>query len=179
MNRDLMHSSKSDDWATPPALFAQINERWGPFHLDPAANAINAKAPHYYTKDDDGLAQPWSGRVFVNPPYGKTIGRWIEKAIRSTAHGATVVLLIPARTGSVWFREAFEHASEAHAISGNVTFGSATAPATFGSVVMVLPAAGTPVAEATRVHYVMPFRHRRANRWYQIKMPIQDQPENG
>lgn len=74
-----------DEYATPPELIAELEAEFGPFELDPAATAANAKAPRYYDRDVDGLSQPWAGRVFVNPPYGGP-GRagilelWIRKA---------------------------------------------------------------------------------------------------
>lgn len=65
---------------------------------DVCATAENAKCPRYFTKADDGLAQVWSGRVWMNPPYGREIGAWMAKAWRSSQAGALVVCLVPART---------------------------------------------------------------------------------
>lgn len=76
-------SSQTDNWATPPG-FA---ERYGPFDLDPAADASNARAPAFYTREQDGLAQPWHGRVWLNPPYGREIGKWVAKAVAEIQRG--------------------------------------------------------------------------------------------
>ena len=67
INHGLLSTGKVE-WATPDDLFAQLNDHFGPFTLDPCATADNAKCPTYYTKADDGLSKPWNGRVFMNPP---------------------------------------------------------------------------------------------------------------
>ena len=76
---DAVTSSATGEWPTPAWLVDQLAAEFGPFDLDPAATASNAKAPAFYTGEDDGLAQPWSGRVFCNPPYGAGIRRWIPQ----------------------------------------------------------------------------------------------------
>src|SRR5688572_4824194 len=98
-------SSASDEWATPLAFFNQCNVEFGPFDLDACATAENAKAPRYFTKADDGLAQEWRGRVWMNPPYGRTIGAWMRKAYESARAGAVVVCLVPARTDTAWWHD--------------------------------------------------------------------------
>jgi DNA N-6-adenine-methyltransferase (Dam) len=65
---ETLWSSRSDDWPTDPAYMARLVERFGTFDLDPCATAENAKATRYFTREEDGLAQTWTGRVFVNPP---------------------------------------------------------------------------------------------------------------
>jgi phage N-6-adenine-methyltransferase len=92
-----MFTSNSDLWATSPDFFQKMDRRYGPFDLDVCAVAENAKCPRFYSPEQDGLQQPWTGRCWCNPPYGKTIGRWIAKAWQSSREGATVVCLLPAR----------------------------------------------------------------------------------
>jgi phage N-6-adenine-methyltransferase len=96
------------EWPTPQWLVDQLAAEFGPFDLDPAATAENAKAPVYFTADVDGLAQSWHGRVFCNPPYGKSVTpRWLAKARREVGlgHARLVVCLVPARVGTAWWRE--------------------------------------------------------------------------
>lgn len=95
-----------DDRATTPEDFAPLHERFG-FSVDVAASAENAKLPRFYTVDDDGLAQDWSGeRVFCNPPYSN-IEPWVEKAHGGGAE--IVVLLLPAnRTEQGWWQRQVE-----------------------------------------------------------------------
>lgn len=89
MNTELMFSSVTDQWATPQAFFDRLNEEFH-FTLDPCADAQNHKCDRYFTKEQDGLVQPWEGeRVFCNPPYGRCIGDWVHKAFDSVAHTHT------------------------------------------------------------------------------------------
>lgn len=96
---DKIHfSSASDDWSTPQ----HIVDQYGNFDLDPCASSKNAKAPRYFTKEDDGLSKEWFGRVWMNPPYGREIGKWVKKAYGS---GCECVCLLPARTDTKWFHD--------------------------------------------------------------------------
>lgn len=74
-----MMSSLTDDWETPIELWTQLD---GEFHfdLDVCASSTNAKCARYFTKEEDGLKQNWIGTVWMNPPYGREIGAWMEKA---------------------------------------------------------------------------------------------------
>lgn len=81
-----------DEWLTPPELINAL----GPFDLDPCApiNRPWPTATTHYTVRDDGLAQPWHGFVWLNPPYGQHTGSWLEKLMLHN-HG---IALIFART---------------------------------------------------------------------------------
>ena len=79
MNTKLMFSSETDMWATPQGFFNQLNRVFR-FETDVCALPENAKCPHYFTPEVDGLAQAWSGSCWMNPPYGRGIGNWVEKA---------------------------------------------------------------------------------------------------
>ena len=72
------YSSKTDNWATPQWLFDKLNAIYD-FDLDVCANSENAKFWRYYSPDDDGLKQTWTGRIWMNPPYGRTIGRCLTE----------------------------------------------------------------------------------------------------
>ena len=78
---DVHYSSSSVEWETPAGIFLRLESEYGPFTLDPCATIASAKAPKFYTVEDDGLEQSWANeRVFMNPPYGRHIGDWIAKA---------------------------------------------------------------------------------------------------
>lgn len=78
INPGLM-ASNTPEWATPQDLFDALNAEFH-FTLDPCATPENAKCAKFYTKADDGLSRDWSGeRVFMNPPYGREIGKWVKK----------------------------------------------------------------------------------------------------
>lgn len=62
-------SSASDEWPTPRSLFDGLDAEFG-FSLDPCATKENAKCRKFFTREQDGLSQEWSGEtVFMNPPY--------------------------------------------------------------------------------------------------------------
>lgn len=129
------YSSKSDDWATPQDLFDKYNEQYQ-FDVDVCATIENAKCPTYFTKEQDGLAQPWAGTCWMNPPYGKGIGKWLEKAYNSSQAGTTVVCLVPARTDTRWWHE-YAMKGEITFLRGRLKFGGAKNSAPFPSAVVV------------------------------------------
>ena len=86
MNTEAMFSSKTDLWATPKDFFDRLDAEFG-FTLDACALPENAKCKAYYTPEQDGLAQPWEGVVWCNPPYGRQIGQWVRKARDTAARG--------------------------------------------------------------------------------------------
>jgi phage N-6-adenine-methyltransferase len=98
-----------DDRATEPAVFATFESRFGVFTLDVAAAAHNTKCSRYFTRDDDGTAQPWAGeRVWCNPPYSD-IAPWVHKAWDEHAAALGIVMLLPAnRTEQRWWQDLVE-----------------------------------------------------------------------
>src|SRR6185503_18792450 len=90
------------DWNTPSSLISAVYSFAGTdgIGLDPCSNpesVVHARVSWQLEKGDDGLTRSWTGHglVFVNPPYGRRIGRWTTKMRRS---GAEVIGLLPART---------------------------------------------------------------------------------
>ena len=124
MDKDSVHfSNNSNEWETPIALYSELDKEFS-FTLDPCAIPENAKCIKYYTKKDNGLSKDWSGeRVFMNPPYGKEIKYWVEKAYKESLNGAIVVCLIPARTDtSYWHNFIFPHAYDIRFLRGRIKF---------------------------------------------------------
>ena len=82
---------------TTKALVDAIGRAYigGPFELDVAVSASNAKAPHYYDVTMNGLIRPWSGRVWLNPPYDE-ITPWVDRAI-SERHACTAIVALARR----------------------------------------------------------------------------------
>ncbi len=119
-------ASASDEWPTPQWLVDTLAAEFGPFDLDPAASPDNAKAPVFFTRTDDGLAQPWKGRVWLNPPYGPQLRRWLAKARAEVAAGNAeiVVCLVPVRTGTKWWAEAVRDAALVLFWPARIKFGS-------------------------------------------------------
>ena len=122
MNNELMFSSKSDEWETPQDLFDKLNKEFN-FTLDPCATKDNHKCFKYYTIEDDGLSKDWSGEtVFVNPPYGRSIGKWVKKCYEEYLKGTTVVMLIPSRTDTKWFHQYIYNKTEFRLLKGRLKF---------------------------------------------------------
>lgn len=110
------------DWSTPEALFRPLAEEFH-FTLDVCATQLNKKCSMYYSPEDDGLAHPWGREIcWMNPPYGREIGRWMQKAFIESRCGATVVCLVPARTDTDWWHQYAEKAAERRFVRGRVKF---------------------------------------------------------
>lgn len=135
--RSVHFRSDSGEWATPREFFERVDARYH-FTLDVCATAENAKCPAFYTRADDGLAQPWRGRVWCNPPYGRGVGKWLEKAWRSVQSGEAelVACLTVARTDTAWWHE-WAVLAEVEFVKGRLAFGGADNPAPFPSVLLV------------------------------------------
>jgi len=103
---DVMYSSKKDNWQTPLKLFKELDDKYK-FTLDPASNDKNALCEKHYTKETDGLTQSWQGEtVFLNPPYGRDMIKWVAKARAEWLLGdCTIVLLLASRTDTRWFHD--------------------------------------------------------------------------
>lgn len=129
-------SSRTDEWATPRAMFAALDAEFG-FDLDPCASAENATCARYFTKADDGLRHPWRGVVFMNPPYGDEIARWVRKAYDEAQDGSVVVALVPARTDTAWWHDYVTRSAEIRFLRGRLRFGNSPNSAPFPSAVVV------------------------------------------
>jgi len=131
-----LFSSESDQWATPAWLFDRLHRIFR-FEVDVCALPENAKCDRYYTPDDNGLEQDWRGVCWMNPPYGKEIAAWLEKAYRSAREtGATVVCLVPVRTETKWWQE-YCAKGEVFFVRGRLRFGDAKNSAPFPSAIVV------------------------------------------
>ncbi len=138
-NKTALFSSNTDEWATPQDFFDTLNAEFQ-FTLDPCATPENAKCRNFYTKAENGLTKNWGGEfVFCNPPYGKEISLWIQKAYEESRKPNTrVVLLIPARTDTRYFHEyIYNKATEIRFIRGRLKFGNAKNSAPFPSMVVI------------------------------------------
>ena len=124
MDTAVMFSSKTDLWATPQAFFDRLHRVFR-FERDVCALPENAKCSNYYSPDDNGLAQDWHGVCWMNPPYGREIAAWVEKAYTSAKeNGATVVCLLPARVDTRWWHD-YCVKGEVFFVRGRLKFGGA------------------------------------------------------
>ena len=139
MNTDVMFSSANEVWATPQDFYDELNNEFN-FNLDPCALPDNAKCDKYFTPEDDGLSQDWSGSVtFCNPPYGRKLYDWVKKCYEESKKPNTkVVMLIPARTDTRYFHEFIYHkAKEIRFVKGRLKFGGSKNSAPFPSMVVI------------------------------------------
>jgi phage N-6-adenine-methyltransferase len=145
-------SSIDETWTTPRRFFDDLDREFG-FTLDAAALAVSTLIPrNWYGPDHadparrDAFARSWAadacgGAVWLNPPYGRTIGQWMHRAAAEANRGATVVCLVPARTDTAWFQDTaltrkVAGRAELRFVRGRLKFG-AGGPAPFPSAVVV------------------------------------------
>lgn len=108
---------KNDEWLTPPAILAAL----GPFDLDPCAPIERPwpMAARHLTAEDDGLAQPWAGRVWCNPPYGLEAATWLR---RLHEHGDGIALIFARTETDMFFRWVWERADAVLFLRGRLHF---------------------------------------------------------
>lgn len=133
------YSSATSEWETPQDLFDVLHAEFS-FTTDVCATRDNTKCPQFYSAVEDGLAQPWSGVCWMNPPYGDEIALWMRKAL-DEAHlsdGPTVVCLVPARVDTEWWWDTCRH-GEIRFLRGRLRFGGAAHSAPFPSAIVIFP----------------------------------------
>lgn len=135
MDTKVHFSSKTDLWETPQAFFDELDKEFH-FNVDVCATHSNKKVDHYYGDGVDGLAESWTGeRCWMNPPYGREIGKWVEKA--ATGGASVVVALLPARTDTRWWHDHIQGKAEVRFIKGRLKFGDSKNSAPFPSCVVI------------------------------------------
>jgi len=111
--RSVHFSSENERWRTPAVVLDRVR-LVGPIILDPcgAPDSLVRATVEFYGGEIgvDGLSCSWrleapgEGIVFVNPPYGRNIGAWLEKCAATVEPGLSVIALPPARPGSRWWQ---------------------------------------------------------------------------
>jgi site-specific DNA-methyltransferase (adenine-specific) len=130
-------SSARQDWCTPEQELALVRAL-APIGLDPCSNPRSIVfATTAWTEADDGLSRSWNGHglVYVNPPYGRrTLPVWAQKCA-AEGESSEVVVLVPARTDTVWFQQNFAPPAATGVCfrRGRIRFLGARAGATFPS----------------------------------------------
>lgn len=153
MNRAVMFSKASDEWATPADLFEALRREFD-LCADAAATAENTKFPDYFGLDcgKDALSENWRqfgslSRFWCNPPYSKC-REFVAKAAAERLRGVLTVMLLPARTDTRWFHEHLWQTGaggwvgprpgiEVRFIKGRLKFGISKDSAPFPSMVVV------------------------------------------
>jgi len=109
---------QTNTWFTP----RPFTDALGPFDLDPCTQSFRPHdtAVRHICQDlgQCGLSAPWAGRVWLNPPYGREIGKWISKL----AGHSDGIALVFARTDTVWARLIFERSHAVNFVKGRASF---------------------------------------------------------
>ncbi len=151
--------STTVEYETPHDLFDRLWDQYGPFDLDPCGQAEKHYSAHRIVQNGgacldgstlelDGLANDWSGVVYMNPPYGRGIGAWCKKAVievltgemyKSIAVGpcTRVVALLPAKTDTRWWHRYIQGRAHVEFLRGRLRFHGTPASAPFPSAVVV------------------------------------------
>lgn len=121
-----------DEWLTPRHVLNAL----GHFDLDPCAPVVRPwpTAKQHFSIEDNGLLQPWHGRVWLNPPYGRAAVAWLDRLV---LHGRGTALIFARTETEMFFRDVFEVASTLlflrgrlhfHHVSGERAAGNSGAP---------------------------------------------------
>ena len=113
-------ANTSNEWYTPPEIFELLKNPT--FDLDPCSPGKDKvpwiPAVKHYTASDNGLLMPWTGKVWLNPPYGKETPVWLDKL---ALHGNGIALVF-ARTDTKWFHRLVTKADVVCFLAGRVSF---------------------------------------------------------
>jgi len=117
--------SAIQDWETPNSLFDKLNSEFK-FDIDIAASEINKKCDRFFSQEDNAMSQIWEGVGWLNPPYGDKgykLKDWVKKSYHEALKdNCTIVMLIPARTNTMWWHDYCMKAYEVRFIKGRPKF---------------------------------------------------------
>ena len=133
-----LFTSNSIEWGTPQKFYDELDQEFH-FELDVCSSKENHKCDRYFTIKENGLLKTWEGyRCYCNPPYGRDITKWVEKAYNENKKGVLVVLLLPARTDTRWFHKYIYNKHEIRFIKGRLKFNDGKMSAPFPSMIVVM-----------------------------------------
>ncbi len=150
--------NRNPDFRTPRNFIRWLieNKIGRDLSMDAAADKSNAVVEYYYDEETNGLTSPWFGVVWCNPPYGREISQWVEKAAKEIqrAEVESIWMLVPARTDTQWFHEiVIPNAYLVYLIKGRINFNHKTsikgANAPFPSMLILYRKHKLPDAEIT------------------------------
>ena len=155
--RSRMASSARSDWRTPNQILAAIVATIGKIALDPCASSY--KRHHFaavnLSKSRDGLkhSAPWPRRAvtFVNPPYGREIVAWAKLAAEQAKLGAKIVMLVPARVDTQWWRLLLEQEPLILFLGNRIRFVGAPDLAMFPSAIVTFHVSGEALESLARL----------------------------
>lgn len=116
----------SDEWGTPVEFFKLMENLFGKFDLDAAADDNWNLCEKYLTKKQDALNPntTWDGiNIWLNPPYGKWIPKFLLRVLEEALKDKTIICLLPSKTDTIWFHKIVAiFASELIFIEGRLNF---------------------------------------------------------
>jgi len=131
--------STNYEWETPDLIYKPLEKEFG-ITFDVCATQINKKTQRFFDKQINALTKEWShlrSVVWMNPPYGKEIGKWVRKAYEESKKGVTTVALLPARTDTSWFHNYIFNKQEIRYLKGRIKFKDAKSSAPFPSMIVI------------------------------------------
>lgn len=135
----VQNSITSYESYTPRNFWKVLDDEFH-FGLDVAATYDSTVCEEYFTIEDDGLNQDWSGfggSVWCNPPFSRSIGRWVEKSYEESLKGTVVVMLIPVKSDTMYWHRYVMRAAEVRLVKGRLSFGGSTSNAPFPCAVVL------------------------------------------
>jgi len=132
-------TSNSQEWETPQYLFDELNLEFK-FEVDLCASKLNKKCYAFLDKQKNALDWVWSAwwkSGWLNPPFGRDVGQWIQKAYEESLEGMTVVCLVPARVDTKWFHEFVLGKAEIRFVKGRLNFSGAKHNAPFPCMILI------------------------------------------
>lgn len=137
----VMGSSDSPEWYTPRNIVDLVCQMFGTIDTDPCSNSHESPmvpARILYTKEDDGLSYTWTGKTYLNPPYGTEISAWTDKLVDEYKAGnvTEALALLPARIDTVWFSPLYNYLM--CNVRGRLQFANSPYNAPFPCVVVYL-----------------------------------------
>jgi phage N-6-adenine-methyltransferase len=141
MEKVQLFTSETDEWYTPKEIIDSVIQMFGEIDLDPCSNnneIPNVPAKNHFTKEDDGLSKEWFGKVYMNPPYGSMVKKFIEKLKSEIEMGRVqeAIVLVAARTDTEWWNILTEMAWSCCFIRGRLRFSESENSATFPSAIL-------------------------------------------
>lgn len=131
-----LFSSEGLAWETPLWFFEALHDEFN-FTCDVCADIHNRKVDKFFSIQQDAFKLQWKGVAYCNPPYGRDIGRWFEKAMNSAIdHGTTVVILCPVRCDTNWWFD-YARLGEVRLLKGRLRFEGAPSSAPFPSALVI------------------------------------------
>ena len=115
--------SKSEEYETPDEIFKPLQKEFN-LVLDVCAAKENKKCQKYFTKEDDALTKDWNENFWMNPPFGRQLGKWVERAyLESQKHSVIGVLLLPVRSNTIWWHKyIIDTKAELRFLKGEIKF---------------------------------------------------------